>query len=255
MLVEIDPVSIFLGILISILSQLIIVLLARTRGWTSWSIRIMRGVVRLHKRLIDYGVSNLYASRVDYVKFRTASTLPGYLSLAKKTIKIAGIWMAEGVETEGVADTLMELVRPPNDVDITIALVNPKGKVIEPLALYMDLKPSELRTRITNSLMRLYDSKDSLGPREKGKFKIKVYDTLPVMSVILIDSETEKGIAQIDVKPYKTPRRLSFGLELKGQGKPLYDLIVKAYERLIEESEEFDPLKHTEIESIREDKQ
>ncbi len=83
-----------------------------------------------------------------------------------------------------------------------------------------------------------------LSPDEKKRFRIKVYDAIPIASVIMLDSEEKNGRTQIDIKPYKAPRQNSFTFELSGRGHSLYDVCTSAWTKLLDEAEDFDPERH-----------
>lgn len=240
-----DWVSIGYGVIGSLIATAIASFIAWSRGWLSFSFRSWSSRKNLANRLEKAGLSNFYASRDDYAKYRNAPRLIDYLKFAEKSIKVAAYWMAHGTEMEGVADNLIKLVKPPKNIDITIGIINPTSSYIAELALYLGCEPQEIVDRIESSLTKLYKAKEEqLSPDEKKRFRIKVYDAIPIASVIMLDSEEKNGRTQIDIKPYKAPRQNSFTFELSGRGHSLYDVCTSAWTKLLDEAEDFDPERH-----------
>jgi hypothetical protein len=196
------------------------------------------------KRMESAGLSNFYVNRDDYTKYRGAPKLLDYLSLAKKSVRVAAYWMSHGIEMEGIANDLAEMVKQPKNLDLAIAIIDPTAPYIHNLASYLSMSPDELTFRAQNSLIRLWQARQNLPEDLKPKFKIKVYSTVPIASVIILDAEETNGRVQIDLKAYKVPRHQSFAFELSGSGNSLYDLCRDAWSRLIKESEDFDPKRH-----------
>jgi len=158
-MISVNPGDVIVGIIISLIAEALIIVFARSLGWVALPFRTIRHVINLHNRLELNGFYNFYASRDDYVRFREAPRLPDYLGLAQKSIKVCALWMAESTEMEGVANAIAELVRPPRNIEVTICIVNPKGPAVDSLASYLDMKTEETRTRTTNALMRLCESR------------------------------------------------------------------------------------------------
>ncbi len=198
----------------------------------------------LQKRMENAGISNFYASRVDYAHYRGAPKLIDFLRLATKEIYIASYWMAHGTEIEGVPQKIAELTKEPKRVKITIAILNPNSLCIEALAEYLDMSKEEVSSRIKRALDKLYKVRDSLTDEEKERFIIKVYNTLPIASIIMIDPCEGNGRLQIDLKIYKTERQNSFGFELKNsqyETKALYVLCRDAWLEMINTSPNYTP--------------
>jgi hypothetical protein len=239
-----DWIALMLGVASSVIAAILVALFARSRGWLSFSWRSYSRRHSLYKRMERAGVTNFYASRDDFVKHRGAPRLLDYLSLARKSIGIAAYWMAHGVEMEGIAQGLAEMTRSPRNLQISVAIINPTAPYIGALASYLNMESRELIVRAQSSLDKLWEAREHLSPEERARFRLRVYDTPPIASVIILDAEESDGRVQIDIKAYKTPRHDSFAFELQREGHYLYELCRDAWLRLIEEAQDFEPAKH-----------
>ena len=236
----------WLGVTSSAVASIALAVVGSSRGWVSFNWRLFRQKHALMKRLADAGMTNFYPSRADYALYRGAATLTDYVRTASSTVRIAAYWMADGVEMEGIAERLAEMVRPPKKLEITIAIVDPTAPILPYMAQYLDIELPELRSRIQWSLFRLHQARSHLSDQDRPRFQIRVYRSLPVASVVMLDPESVHGRIQIDIKPYKTPRHSSFSFELAQRGHPLYELCKDSWFALIQDAEQFSPEKHLE---------
>ncbi len=233
-----DWKSLCIGVAGSVIAAVIVAVVARAKGWIqfAWS-RRSRSAAML-KRMEDAGVTNFYASRDDYARYRGAPRLLDYLATAKASIHIASHWMAHGVEMEGVVAGIAQLVRPPHNLRVVVGIVSPTAAYVASMASFFDISGQELLVRTQAAVRRLSDARQGLSPEERTRFTIKLYDAIPIASVIILDAERPDGRLQMDIKPYKTPRRDAFALELGGPQCPLYVRCRDAWLRLLEEARE-----------------
>lgn len=239
-----DIASLLAGVISSIIATALLAILAWSRGWINFSWLSLRHVLLLSKRMNDAGIVNFYASRDDYAKYRGAPRLLDYLNLAHRSITVAAYWMAHGIEMEGIAESIAEMTRKPHNKKVVIGIINPTASYIDALSLYLDMETKELIVRVQSSLYHLWRAREKLSSEEKKRFQIKVYTTVPIASVIILDAEETNGSVQIDLKAYKTSRHNSFAFELKKRGHSLYDLWLASTLKLLDDSEEFNPSKH-----------
>lgn len=218
--------------------------------WIFLQYRRRRGRSKLALRLRETGISNIYASRDDYVRYRDAGDLPSFLSLAKKSVTIIGHWMAQGTEIQGVAESIAALVLPPKRLKVEIALVNPRSAIVPALAQYLGLSEAETTSRIEQSLMKLHLARLRLGDEERKRMRLLVYDTLPVASIIMLDPDEASGRIQVDVKLFKQPRQHSFTFEVRGS-TPLYSRFRESWGHIVQGAEVFDANKHLSSSAIR----
>lgn len=233
-------INVVSGIIVAIIG----VAFAASRGWIRIRWRTFASRRKLSQRLQDAGVVNFYASRADYVTYRSAPNLSDYFRLAKRSVRVAGYWMAHGTEMENVNATLDELTKGANPRDVTIALIDPTASYVFALSGYLGLQQEEVVARTKASLTKLWELRQSMPAGQKARFRLKVYHTVPIASVILLDSEEEDGRLQIEIKPYKSPRTASFALELSGRGNALYDTCLNSSLQLIDDSPDLDPAVH-----------
>jgi hypothetical protein len=184
------------------------------------------------------GVRNFYTSRADYAKYRGAGELQEYLRTASKTIDIVAYWLAHGMELEGVAKDLAAMVIRNDDLCITIAMVNPESPSVPLLASYLDLGTEDVKNRVRASVQQLQKARDSLPELIKPRLKLKVYDTLPIASMIMLDAAEASGRIQLDVKLYHTARQYSLGLEIERRDSRFYERVRVACSNLIRDAKD-----------------
>lgn len=192
-------------------------------------------------RLIEHGVDNFYFSRSDFRKYRDGDTLESYLQNATRTVKIIALWMAESIEMEGIISGLEKILQKDDFRLMKIAVINPDSEIVGPLSRLLDIPEDEVKAKIRKSIESLCNLKQRLKTSVKEKFQVRVYDALPIASVIMIDDGEENGRIQFDFKIYRTPRVKSFGFELRNTGNVFYQLCKDRYNLLLSESEEFSP--------------
>ena len=236
--------DIAINVIGSILFTVLAITFAESRGWITIRWRRFTSGRKLFHRIQEAGIVNFYASRADYTMYRGAPNLADYLRCAKRSIRVAGYWMAHGIEMEGVTAALDELTRASPPRDITIALINPRASYVHALSGYLGLQQEEVVARTKASLSKLWDLREHMTPAQKARFRIKVYETVPIASVILLDAEESYGRLQIEIKPYKSPRTASFALELGDRGHELYDTCANAWLQLIDDSPDMNPDVH-----------
>jgi hypothetical protein len=235
-----DQQTFWFGVATSLVAALIWAALAALTGSVSPRTWHLLKNISLLRRFRVAGLTNFYASRDQFQKYRRAARLVDYLGTANESIVIVGHWMAQGVEMEGVAQSIAGMVQPPRGLRVTLALIDPTGPAIPDIASYWDLSDSELRLRIQSALAKLWSERSKLSSNELARYELKVYRTVPVASVIILDNKR----LQIDVKPYKVARQSSFAFEFTGPGHPLFDLCRTAFTRMASDAVPFDPERH-----------
>jgi len=203
--------------------------------------RRIRGKYKFALRLSEMGISNIFADRNDYARYRGTPDLPSYVSSAKRRIVIVGHWMAQGTEIQGVAEAIANLVKSPKRISVDIALVNPRGTNIPSFANYLGLSENETIFRVEQSLSKLNQARLTLSDEEKGRMRLFVYDTFPVASVVMLDPDEVDGRIQVDMKLFKQSRQNSFSFEVQGD-TPLYRRIRDSWYGVIQNAQQFDPI-------------
>jgi hypothetical protein len=190
-------------------------------------------------RLIEHGVNNFYFSRSDFRKYRDGDTLEAYLQNAKRTVKIIALWLAESIEMEGLISGLEKILQKDDFRIMKIAVINPDSEIVGPLSRLLDIPEGDVKSKIRKSIESLCNLKKRLKTSVTERLQVRVYDTLPIASVIMLDDGEENGRIQFDFKIYRTPRVKSFGFELRNTGNVFYQLCKEKYNLLLSESEEF----------------
>lgn len=193
----------------------------------------------LSSRLSTIGLRKFYTSRDDYSKYRGAGNLQEYLRRAKKTIHIVAYWLSHGNEMEGIAEELVTLIHSNSALTVTVAIISPTSPSRESLASYLDVKVEELTSRIQSSLEKLAGAREKLSPKEKMRFALKVYDTLPAASTIMLDANEPNGKIQVDLKLYKTARQFSIGFEVERGEDGFYDRLREATLQSLDDATDF----------------
>lgn len=190
------------------------------------------------------GLSNFYASRADYAKYRKAPKLGDYFNLATGQVLVSAYWMAQGVEMEGVVGEIEKLMRGPNQVSFSIIIIDPTAGYIDALARHLDVERGYLISRVQGTLSSLRDLHSRLSPDEQLRLQILVHRTVPMASLVALDLEAENGRIQIDIKPYRTARQDSISFEVSGRNRHLYEILRTSTKRLVADAMPFDPVKH-----------
>lgn len=234
-----NTMEFILGVVSSIVATIIVAIYLNYKGVISLTLEKYKHKRLFFDRLVETGITNFYFSRKDFTRYRHGDTLGAYLKNATRTIKIIGLWMAESIEMEGIIEELRRILENDDFLLLEIAIVDPNSKIIPPLSKFLDTDEKELKARIKGSLESLYDLKVQLREPLKQKFQIKVYDALPIASIIMLDDGEEHGRIQFDFKIYQAPRVNSFGFELRNTGSSFYKLCRERYNILLKNSREF----------------
>ena len=235
-----DLKAFILGVVSSLVSAIILAIFLRFKTGIDFSSALIKYVIQLYKRLSGVGFSNFYASRADYIRFRGAARLGDYLSFAQQKIVLIGLWMAHGVEIEGVINHIKNLIEQRPALHIGIALLDPDAVVLDSLGQYLNINADEIKTRINMAFGKLIEMKETLSENDKLRIDLRTYNSLPTFSSILIDPDADSCRIQIDIKVYQEARHNSFSLEFKGHGKYMYELLANAAQRQFYNAIHFD---------------
>ena len=203
-----------------------------TLGWAfkfSGKMRSLK-MVAFNRSRDDYAHSHPYAKSV-----------PAYASQAKRTLVFVSINLVSGLSFDGLCNTLREMLEREPGVEITISLLNPtKGHLIACICTGHDITETEMAGKINGTLKSLTLFKDSLSKNAQARFKIRLHNTVPWASAILVDHDQPNGRIQFETKAYKTSFRESFGFELENGGiHPMYKMFVKAYLDLVKDGQDY----------------
>src|SRR3990172_6589956 len=135
-----------LGVASSLVASILFFLIARRRNW------IVLGRARrswqLARRLEELGMTNFFASRADYARYRASGHLADYLDTAQYRIDIAGYWMGHGNETEAIAQRIVRSLGRKPGMTVRIALIDPDGPHVDAVASYLGIPADEMKGRL-----------------------------------------------------------------------------------------------------------
>lgn len=237
-------INFIIGVASSIIATILIALALLGRSKFADAYRMRRKELNIAKRMYAAGLSNFFASRGDYARYRNAPRLIDYLDKASSRILISAYWMAQGAEMEGVVDGLEALIREPRRISITIVVIDPTASYVDALAQHLNVGQEYLVSRARGTLFTLHELYGRLSESEKERLVIRVHRTVPMASLIALDPDLPSGRLQIDIKPYKVARQSSVSFEFSGPGRALYETLKASTEKLVFDSLPFEPARH-----------
>lgn len=216
-----------IDILIAFLVPIIIFCITRAFiGWKNWP--GLKYSFRIISEFSKAGGVNFFSSRKSYTKYRDHGTPSEYISKCKSSVYYIGFWLSHSTEVGSAINTFREVLESGRKV--TIVLLNPDSDVILPCSQFLGLNPSELKSRINNSLDKFIELHHILSSSAKKNLTIKVHNIPISSSAFLLDSELGSGgRTLLDVKLYGFSRDDSFGIEFINQGRQLYDKVTKSF--------------------------
>jgi Predicted nucleotide-binding protein containing TIR-like domain len=192
------------------------------------------------------GISAFYQSRDDYGKYRKdASSIDRYVSVAQDSIHIVSINLMTGLPFDGLCDTFREKLEGENSsFSIFVSLLNPWNlNLMIALSAVLDNTPEKLSRSIIETLNNLMNLKESISRDAAKRFAIRVHDSIPFGSAIMLDVFGSEGRIQIETKSYKAPVRKSFAFELMNNEKSMiFSTLRDGYCKLIDEARDFETL-------------
>lgn len=197
----------------------------------------------LSAQISAIGLRAFYSSRDDYSKYRTAtSSIDKYIGQAKNSICMVSITLATGISFDDICKVFKAKLRN-KDFTITVSLLNPyKDELYQALELQFGQPAKALQGDTINTLRSLKNLRTSLKPDEQERFIIKVHQSLPFGSAIILDGNSENGTIQIETKPYGVGMRKSFAFEIGNNDGEFYDTIKSSYNELINDGIKWDEL-------------
>ena len=125
---------------------------------------------------------------------------------------------------------------------VSISLLDySKPWLMQAMAPALDVRPNALANDIFESLDKLWKMKRGLPTTAQERFSIRVHQSIPFGSAILLDHASSNGRIQIETKVYKVALRKSFAFEVGPSGASgFYNTLVSGYLNLIAEGQEVD---------------
>jgi hypothetical protein len=78
-----------------------------------------------------------------------------YFRLAQASVGMAAYWISYGVESQGLAEEVCDLLSERPALSITLAIIDPYSAHLDALARHLNKPTEEIRDRIIKSLVQL----------------------------------------------------------------------------------------------------
>ncbi len=112
-----------------------------------------------------------------------------YFRLAQTSVEMAAYWISYGVESQGLAEEVCDLLSERLALSVTLAIIDPYSAHLDALARHLNKPTEEIRDRIIKSLVQLTSARARLQESTRARYQIRTYDSLLVASVIVLDSK------------------------------------------------------------------
>ena len=192
----------------------------------------LRHAIHLGLRLIDVGVYDFYTSRNVIPKTKD------FIVDAKKEIGIMGISLNLSVVYQNLHEDIGELIKQNSELEIHVFLLNPRSPFVKFIALASGRKDQEVREYINQSLVRLKSMYLSLGPGERRRCHISLYNFYTATSMLVVDPDEPNGRYLIENHAYGLPIEQRYSIECKRGGSEMYGKFAMTYEALKRDSVE-----------------
>lgn len=183
------------------------------------------------------GLSAFYSSRDDYSKYRAyAASIDKYIDTATESVCMVSITLSTGITVDDICKVFEDKLKQNKNFRIVISLLNPYNDILYKTIMPL-FKQSEttLQENTISALRTLVNFRKTLNAEEQERIVIKVHQTLPFGSAIILDGDTEDGTIQIETKPYDVGMRKSFAFEIKNNSGIFYETLKQSYYKLIED--------------------
>lgn len=195
------------------------------------------------KGIAEAGITVFYPSRNYYERFREAGPgIDNYVSTAKHSVVMVSINLMTGIPFHDLCVALERKVNARGSkFEVKISLLDPtRTDLMTAVAPVLSRSPDALAHTIQESLRALASFRDGLSVRGRARVEIRLHQTLPSGSAILLDHQLPNGRIQIETKPYKSGVQKSFAFEVKRtEPDGLYDVLAKSYEDLFKDARVF----------------
>jgi len=195
------------------------------------------------------GLTGFYPSRKFYVYRRDAESIDSYVDRARKSLIMVSINLMTGLPFTNLCKVLeKKLEDKSNEFSAIISLLNPhKADLIFSVSPVLNRNKDQLFSSIKDTIDALLVFRNSLSKTAKIRLELRVHNTIPFGSAIILDQKEIYGRIQIETKPYKAVLNDSFAFEIAPHGTSgFYKTLVDGYELLLKDGntiEEID-LKH-----------
>ncbi|MES9965623.1 MAG: patatin-like phospholipase family protein [Candidatus Sedimenticola sp. 20ELBAFRAG] len=189
------------------------------------------------------GLSKIMPKRKYYTQFRMRSgNIESYLLSAQKSIEMVSINLSTGLGFEKITRVFKAKLEEDPDFKVSVSLVDPgedhlmKTVTSSISQEHFQKSPEEFSNDISAALSALAIARSELSPDCQSRFDLRVHNSLPQGSAIILDRGLESSVIQIETKPYKAPLTDSYAIEVVPTGKDgLYETFLNAYTSLVKD--------------------
>lgn len=198
----------------------------------------------LLEQISSVGMRAFYSSRDDYSKYREkASSIDKYIERAHESICMVSVTLSTGIQFDDICKVFERKLKGNSNFRITISLLNPFNQELYRTIMPLFKQSTEaLQNNTISALTTLKGFKNSLEKNEQDRFLIRVHQTLPFGSAIILDGDSKNGTIQIETKPYEVGMRKSFGFELANNEGEFFNTLKQSYEKLIKDGKDLSEL-------------
>lgn len=190
------------------------------------------------KELIEAsGLTGFYPARRFYSSRKDASSIDTYVGRSQKNLVMISINLLTGLEFDNLCIQIQNKLNRINEFNVIISLLNPnKADLIFSISPILNKTKDQLYQSIKSTIDKLVEFRIGLSSEAQKRFDIRVHNTIPFGSAIMIDHRKEYGRIQIETKPYKAVLNDSFAFEVAPYGKSsFYQSLVRGYEKLLDD--------------------
>ena len=190
--------------------------------------------------LLETGLTAFYPERDYYRSSESTKSIDAYIDTAKHSLIIVSISLVKGVEFDNLRTVLeRKLEDRAAHFEVVISLLNPrKDYLVESISSALEKSKEDLVKSVDDSLNKLTEFRSKLSKDAQSRFKIRVHNTIPFGSAIIIDQDEPYGKIQIETKAYKAPYGKSFAFEVMQTKKEgFYHTLLSGYRALIADGE------------------
>lgn len=183
------------------------------------------------------GLIAFIPSREYYALLRPgAPTIDKYVATAKRTVVIVSINLMTGIPFDDLCRVISNGLGRKEGLDsAVVSLLNPdNAHLMHVVGPVLNMTPDGLARDIRGCLQKLVRFKVGLPDSSKEHMEIRVHDSFPFGSAILLDHKEQCGRIQIETKPYRAVLNRSLAFEIS-QDSPsgLYSALVTGFEALL----------------------
>lgn len=186
----------------------------------------------------EAGLTAIYPSRKYYSYRKKTSAIDTYINTAQQSLIMVSINLMTGLPFNNIIAVLRKKFEDENiGFNAIISLINPfDSELIRTISPILSKSKNQLTESIVDTLRQLLTFKKSLSSNSQKQLAIRVHNSLPFGSAIIIDHNEPYGRIQIETKPYKAVLNDSFAIEIAPIGNSgLFNRLVESYIKLIKD--------------------